>query len=207
LKLTSAGQCEVTTLDSLNRFQDLTELELYKSHCAVSDILKLKRLKQLQKLNLHDYNQIEPLLEALAESNQIQDLALVNAHANRDCMKIISRIHSLRWLDLSKNDAIQDDDLKYLSGLPNLKGLSLAGCNHLSVDALPTLSQLPIQWLCLEDKGADTNRTIRKALPERIHVVFSQERKGVDTTGFGPFLSGATDLTPAARPQSTRLSK
>jgi serine/threonine protein kinase len=167
LRVVTPNSLDGKAISTINEFPNLTTLALRSFRMTTADLLRVNRLQQLENLELHDFKDIDPLLDKLVSSSKLKALALDNCGITANIKRLAS-IKQLVFLDLRHN-AITDNDLKCLLELPNLRELNLGSCPKLSMQCVATLKRLPITSLRMSHRAPAEENTLKKELrPIRI---------------------------------------
>jgi len=120
--------CELgkDAIEQINRLDRLCRLDVAETNLTGADIVALKRLKELQYLDVSQTAGISPALAALEGSRNMQDLYARACNLNGADVKAIAKISSLVSLNLEGN-VLSDSDIKELSRLHCLSTLSVPG--------------------------------------------------------------------------------
>jgi serine/threonine protein kinase len=112
---------------SLTRLPRLRELHLSRTSITGPALSKIAKLTKLEELFLNG-DDVRDNLSAL-QSLQLRDLQLNEAGLRDSDMQALSKMQSLLQIGLDENKGITDAGLIKLATLPNLRGLSVAGCS------------------------------------------------------------------------------
>ncbi len=125
----------------LDNLRSLTFLNVKGTNITGDELARLSTLMQLENLDCSSVVGVEKMLEKLKDSKALRSLHLNTCKLSANDLKTISRMHNLKFLDLTNNSVITDDTLVSLSKLTNLEQLDLTRCK-ITKAALPSIQKL-----------------------------------------------------------------
>ncbi len=123
-------QCKTLTpacLSSLNKFTNLTIVNLAGTSLSGDTLAKANCWQKLTNLNLNDSKNVTAFLQKLSSINNLNQLSLHQTPLTKSDFKLIGRMSNLRYLDIS-GDGRTTSDLPWLTALK---------VNHLSMKGYP----------------------------------------------------------------------
>lgn len=164
----SATQITDAGLDQLKGFAELEDLNLRRTNITGKGLVALHSLKNLKSIDLSECPVSDDIIKNLAKLKGLETVAIAhfglpvegyNSLTGKQ-LSDLSKLPSLRYLDLSRNRGIRNEGLKHLKDLTALKGLSLAwvgigdeGIQRLR--GLTNLEKLDLQGNALSDAGLE----------------------------------------------------
>jgi len=151
-----------TGLGALENLPNLNHLSLAESNVGDAGLAEVAKLRQLQTLSLLDTCVTD---EGLAELHTLQNLETIDLSRGRIVQFLPvyahpSTKHMLRPFHNDPQLVINGKGLKHLASLPNLRNLSLVGC-QLTDEGFASLGQLKqLEWLDLDFTGL-TDSSVR----------------------------------------------
>ena len=158
--------CAITDdcLEAICSITSLQVLNLCSNHkLTASALCKLSSLKKLKSLNLQECVEgvTAYVIENFANLNLV-DLNISSCHIDDVCLTGISKISSLKWLNISDSHGTMTSvGLSTLGSLTNLKGLDISNCENVTpvIHAInsfancdqSSLKNLDISWCDIED--------------------------------------------------------
>ncbi len=137
-----------------------------------TDLLKIKWLKQLSTFTGNDLSNADTFLRALARSTSLKYLSLNHSDQSKDGLAALATCPNLETLTMMRTK-LRDADLSAISQIRSLRGLKLAGCGYVSLEAMIKLSKLKgLQHLSIDCNPTHLN-SLRKALPKCEVIIFS----------------------------------
>jgi len=138
--------CEKFTdkgLASLDQLKELTCLGLGGTHATADGIMKLSNLGKFKRLRLLGVKPVHKLLVALQQNaKNLEQLTLRDTDLDSQDLDVLSRMHSLKQLDISNCHRLHDKDLQKLCALPLLEDLSVSGMD-VTPRAIPIFMKMP----------------------------------------------------------------
>ena len=134
-------QCTTLTpacVDSLNKFSNLTTVDLSATSLGGESFAKATCWQVLKTLRLNSCEGVTPFLEKLSAINHLQDLSLQQSPLTLRDYKLISKMSNLRYLDIS-NYTLTLNELKQLTNL-DIVQLNI-GRGRLDQRVIPLLKQ------------------------------------------------------------------
>ncbi len=155
-------------LKYLNGLSKLRELYLQETGITDSELEKLNDLPELETLALGGTGTTGIGLN-LEKSKTIKDLTLGSCHITYAGLEQISRLTSLKKLDLSDNSQITDAGLKFLCNLTSLEELNLSNNSQITNAGIKYLNSLSnLQFLDLTNTKATATgvKKLQQLLPK-----------------------------------------
>ncbi|HEY9774465.1 MAG TPA: protein kinase [Planktothrix sp.] len=149
-------------MDTLNKLPNLQELKIGHDAIAAKELIKLRRLRQLQRVDLYLMHDTRRLLQALCGSTVIRHLSL-NHSGGDDFIDFVVTMPNLESLDLTKN-VMTPRSLAPLVKLHHLQELNITDC-PVDITLVPTLKQLPLKTLTVSNCTTAMLDVLKKALP------------------------------------------
>jgi len=118
----------------------LNVLQVSNTQITGKAIASLQRLTKLTKLGCSGLEDLSPLIIRLPET-KLLELDIESSHLTPFDMQKICQVKTLQNLGIGGNTAIDDEAIKAVQQLKNLKELYVSGCN-LSNKSLTTLASL-----------------------------------------------------------------
>lgn len=112
---------------SLSRFKSLTKFEAHTIGVGGAALARANCWSQLEKLELYEIHDLEPLLEKLQASPKLKELTIKKSRLSHRDIELIACLNQLEALDLSENK-LSISDLKLLTKLSRLKFLVVRNC-------------------------------------------------------------------------------
>jgi len=128
-------QCKTLTpacLSALNKFTNLTIVNLSGSSLSGDTLAKANCWQKLTNLNLDDSKNVAAFLQKLSSINSLNQLSLHQTPLTKSDFKLIGRMSNLNYLDIS-------GDGRAISDLPWLSALKV---NHLNLKGYPVDQRL-----------------------------------------------------------------
>jgi hypothetical protein len=137
LTILDVSGCEsLTTVGAsyIANLKNLTSLNFHESG-VTSDILEyIRKLPHLAELNLNGIRgDFEPYIHDLSNNKKLTKLILINTRINSTCIKVISTLTHLTYLDISLvNSNYSDEDLKNIAKLERLAVLKISSNDNIT---------------------------------------------------------------------------
>lgn len=128
LKLANSSVTE-SSLPIIGKMKSLTRLDLTGSRLTGANLVQMKNLLNLENLTLTQVSDAKTLLQTLKKSHNLKLLALTRTVLDVDDLNTISKIKTIRELDLTGDSVLNDRTIAVLQNLPNLHGLDIEACN------------------------------------------------------------------------------
>lgn len=129
-------------IPQIGKITSLKRLNIKGTNLTGKDLAALQNLPSLNQLNCSFIREITDTLLVLNSTKKIEDLAVSNCRLKTGDLKLISQMHRLKRLDLTNNQCVNDESLKQLVGLKDLKYMDLEDC-PVSIKIIPTLKAMP----------------------------------------------------------------
>ena len=129
--------------NSLRRFKSLRKFDARDIGVSGAALAEANCWQKIRFLWLSEVKNVQPLLNVVKNSRELEGLTLGNANLTSRDIEIISTISSIRGLELSQNK-ITAKDLRTLSKMPNIEylNLQLCGLDHKALLELKRFSNL-----------------------------------------------------------------
>jgi serine/threonine-protein kinase len=174
-------------ITSLNKLTNLTGLEAAGTTLTGDGLVKLKRLKQLQDLDLGHIEKCAIALKQLTNCPTTQVLKINCCKITDDDMNVVATLPNLFDLDVNQNPGITDNGVRAICRLQKLKDLNLfetgvtAGCID-SIKRLPALTGIVINYL---GWSPEDQARLLKPVSNKCRVLSG---KNTDTNAIGEIL-------------------
>jgi serine/threonine protein kinase len=156
------------SMNYLNQFPDLDHLNVGQSGLRFSDLIKLKRARQLKALDARAMGgAADPFLKIIGGSPNMRDLVLRRTNLTKVGLECIAEMPHLEILDLSATDQIDDDAVKMLSRIKSLRQLSIEGSSRVTAKCFEYIKTMDLKLLTIDPNHfrPDDVKDLQRALP------------------------------------------
>jgi hypothetical protein len=168
LRFLNIAESEITDrgLNYLSENTSLDDLRVADTAVTGKAIAALKCLHHLQRFEAGMLKEAPDLLKALRGSTSLQILTMRCSDLTDNDLRSLSKITSLKNIDISENRKITDKGLQYLN-LPNLRGLAVRQC-AITEASFPFLKSLPsLKAICIADDWSEEKQArLQQMLPD-----------------------------------------
>ncbi|MFA6208386.1 MAG: hypothetical protein WCT03_05800 [Candidatus Obscuribacterales bacterium] len=169
----------LVNLESLTMFSTLAKGKAFKD---------LAHLKKLRAINIPLNDLVPEAYECFSGYPNLTELDVGRCHPNDQAMKSIAKCTNLIDLDISGNQTVNDQNIKYLVTLKHLKTLKLFGTS-VSLTGLAQLKDLPLKLVMLPQRVYEPAKlaAISKVFPHTKLIAKGREKiNGNDQAIFAP---------------------
>ncbi|MBA3993520.1 MAG: hypothetical protein C0469_08335 [Cyanobacteria bacterium DS2.3.42] len=165
---------EPAEIDKIGKLKKLKQLYLAGSHCDARALASMPNLLQLTNLDLTETQRASLVLKKLPANKTLYALRVKNCDLSLDDLKTISKIKTLRDLNLQDNKIVNDETLSTFLPLKTLWTLNLENC-PITLRSIETLKKFPLENLQLSEANFTPQnlRLLKQALP---HVKVSSSK-------------------------------
>lgn len=190
LKKLNLDRSEVTDL-GLSQAKNLVNLEsltMFSTLAKGKAFKDLTNLKKLRAINIPLNDLVPEAYECFSGYPYLTELDVGRCHPNDQAMKSIAKCTTLTNLDLSGNQTVNDQNIKYLVTLKHLKTLKLFGTS-VSLTGLAQLKDLPLKLVTLPQRVYEPGKlaAISKVFPHTELIAKGREKiNDTDQAIFAP---------------------
>lgn len=143
LEILDASDTDVSDfgLSKCEKFKKLKGLYLTGTQVSAEKLTEFPPLLDLQALDVSQIQGVHPLLSKLKESRALRMLSINSSSLKNTDITEIAKIPNLVGLSISDNKDIDDEAMRFISGLPHLQYLFIRGTG-ISSKSLPYLQGL-----------------------------------------------------------------